>query len=254
MFRYIAMTSALLAALTASAQFIHQATTEAGRRVQAVIDAEDRSPLDRETDRIRLPVQTLEFFGLEPDMKVIEFFPAAGYYTELLAAALAGQGELHLLGFGSNAAAEYRERGFDNVYAFPEESFVFTPGAQPGKFVVERFDIDIDDADMFLTFRNTHNIADESRVTFHKGVFDSLRSGGIYGVIDHTRRHNMPDSAEIWRRVDPVQLIKEVTSVGFHFVDYSSLHYRPDDELIYDTTRPSIDRYSDRFTLKFRKP
>jgi len=49
-------------------------------------------------------------------------------------------------------------------------------------------------------------------------------------------------------------MIKEVEAAGFEFVDYSNLHFRPDDSLQFDTTRPSINRNSDRFTLKFRKP
>ena len=81
-----------------------------------------------------------------------------------------------------------------------------------------------------------------------------LKRGGIYGIIDHTKRHNEPDSQETWRRLDPVKVIKEVEAAGFEFVDYTGMHYRPDDELKYDTIRPSINRYSDRFTLKFRRP
>lgn len=107
---------------------------------------------------------------------------------------------------------------------------------------------------MFLTFRNEHNISEETRPRLHKAVFNMLKPGGIYGIIDHTKRHNEPFTEETWRRLDPVKIIKEVEAAGFEFVDYSSLHYRPDDELKYDTTRSSIDRYSDRFTLKFRKP
>jgi predicted methyltransferase len=63
-----------------------------------------------------------------------------------------------------------------------------------------------------------------------------------------------PLSGETWRRMDPVLVIKEVQAAGLDFVDYSDLHYRPDDELRFDSQRPSLAGYSDRFTLKFRKP
>jgi predicted methyltransferase len=85
-------------------------------------------------------------------------------------------------------------------------------------------------------------------------VFDSLKPGGIYGVVDHTRRHNDPTTSENWRRIDPVLVIKEALDAGFVFEGYSNLHFRPDDELRYDSQRPSLAGYSDRFTLKFRKP
>jgi predicted methyltransferase len=55
-------------------------------------------------------------------------------------------------------------------------------------------------------------------------------------------------------RVDPVALIKEMQDIGFVFVDYSDISYRPHDDLSLDSTHESLKRNSDNFTLKFRKP
>ena len=85
-------------------------------------------------------------------------------------------------------------------------------------------------------------------------VFESLKSGGLYGVVDHTRRHMQKDHDEVWRRMDPVQIIKEIESSGFEFVDYAPLHYRADDELLYEVGRKSVTGNTDRFTLLFKKP
>jgi len=101
---------------------------------------------------------------------------------------------------------------------------------------------------------NLHDYTQESRPLQQNGVFTALKPGGICAIEDHTRRHNDPGGIEIWRRIDPVQMIKEVETAGFEFVAYSNLHFHPDDTLEFDTTRPSINRYSDRFTMKFRKP
>ena len=54
--------------------------------------------------------------------------------------------------------------------------------------------------------------------------------------------------------MDPVQMIKEIEAAGFEFVDYSDLHYRPDDTLEYEVGRRTVTGNTDRFTLKFRKP
>jgi predicted methyltransferase len=62
------------------------------------------------------------------------------------------------------------------------------------------------------------------------------------------------DSDEVWRRMDPVQIIKEVHAAGFEFVDFSTVHYRPDDELRYEVGRKTVIGNTDRFTLLFRKP
>jgi predicted methyltransferase len=81
-----------------------------------------------------------------------------------------------------------------------------------------------------------------------------LKPGGLYGVIDHTRRHMEPANAENRRRIDPVLVIRELVQMGFEFVDYSDLHYRADDELEYEVGRRSVSGNTDRFTLLFRKP
>ena len=108
--------------------------------------------------------------------------------------------------------------------------------------------------DMALTFRNMHNFTDDGRAMLNAAVFRALKPGGIYGVVDHTRRHMQPGTDENWRREDPVRTIKEVQAAGFEFVDYSDLHYRADDELRYEVGRKSVTGNTDRFTLKFRRP
>ena len=107
---------------------------------------------------------------------------------------------------------------------------------------------------MVLTFRNLHNFDASSRELMDKAVFTALKRGGLYGVVDHTRRHMQKNDSENRRRMDPVLAIKEIEAAGFEFVDYSDLHYRPDDELRYEVGRHSVTGNTDRFTLLFRKP
>ena len=94
----------------------------------------------------------------------------------------------------------------------------------------------------------------EARAIINEQVFKSLKSGGIYGVVDHTQRHMEPISNESRRRLDPVLVIKEIQAAGFVFEDYSDLHFKPDDELRYEVGRKSVTGNSDRFTILFRKP
>ncbi len=232
-----------------------QLQSEAARNVQAYVTRAERTPEQRAEDTYRKPAQTLDFFGLQPDMKVIEFYPGGGYYSEIIASGLNAAGELLLIGPGSSNAERMAESTGKRITATPDAAMqVSAPNPATRWATVERFELNVNDADMFITVRNLHDYTQESRPIMHSGVLAALKSGGIYAIIDHTRRHNDTGGIEIWRRVDPVQVIKEVEAAGFEFVDYSNLHYRPDDTLEFDTTRPSINRYSDRFTLKFRKP
>ena len=116
------------------------------------------------------------------------------------------------------------------------------------------FGFGTNDLDLVVTFRNMHNFTPDGRAKMNAAVFESLQSGGRYGVIDHSLRHMEQMSRESRRRVDVVQIIKEVQAAGFELVDYSDLHYRPDDELRYEVGRASVTGNTDRFTLLFRKP
>lgn len=107
---------------------------------------------------------------------------------------------------------------------------------------------------MVLTFRNLHNLTAEARARVNKAVYAALAPGGIYGVVDHTRRHMEQQNSENRRRIDPVLVIKEVQAAGFEFVDFSDLHFRADDELRYEVGRRTVTGNTDRFTLVFVKP
>lgn len=62
------------------------------------------------------------------------------------------------------------------------------------------------------------------------------------------------DSDENRRRLDLVIAVNEILAAGFEFVDFSNLHYRPDDELIYQVGRKTVTHNADRSILMLRKP
>lgn len=223
-------------------------------KVEAALAAEGRPAADRERDLNRKPLDTLQFFGLKDDMRVIELLPGGGWYTRVLGPVLADNGKLYVaLGTGRVRDTVLKEPGFDKVEVLETNENTHRPeGAR--LYVMDEFDFGIRDVDMVLTFRNVHNFAPEGRVMMHQKSFEALKRGGVYGIVDHTRRHMEPDNPENRRRIDPVLVIKEVEAAGFEFVDYSDLHYRADDELEYEVGRRSVSGNTDRFTLLFRKP
>jgi predicted methyltransferase len=112
----------------------------------------------------------------------------------------------------------------------------------------------VEPLDLVLTFRNYHNFGYDDRMAINKSAFDSLKSGGYYGIVDHTRRHMEADSRANGRRVDPVLVIKEVQDSGFVLEDYSNVLSRPQDELELEVAQPEVVGQTDRFVLLFRKP
>ena len=223
-------------------------------KVNAAIAAEARPEADRERDRNRRPLETLEFFGLEDDMRVIELLPGGGWYTRILAPVLAENGMLYVaMGTGRVEEGVLTEPGFENVEVIATDANLRRePGAR--YYSADEFELDVDAVDMVLTFRNVHTFDEAGRARMHAAAFAALKSGGVYGVVDHTKRHMEPDTPENRRRIDPVLTIKEAQAAGFEFVDYSTLHYRADDELEYEVGRRSVSGNTDRFTFLFRKP
>ncbi|MEY3337472.1 MAG: hypothetical protein RL245_464 [Pseudomonadota bacterium] len=251
----ILLTASLLFTLPANAQMGQaQPKSETAIAIEKALASPIRTAEERARDTPeRKPVQTLEFFGLKPDMTVVEIMPGAGWYTKILGQVLADKGKFHVAIGTTRVAPRLKEWGLENVQVV-DGKFVTRPSGQRGIFDIETVEIPVKNADMVLTFRNLHNMTPAARGLLNKAIFDTLKPGGVYGVVDHTRRHNEPTSPENWRRIDPVIIIKEALDAGFVFEAFSDLHYRPDDQLLYDSQRPSIGGYSDRFTLKFRKP
>lgn len=219
--------------------------------VTAAMASELRTDAEKARDANRKPVATLEFFGLTSDMRVLELLPGGGWYTKLLGPVLEDNGKLYVA-IGTQGVERIKADGA------LQSVEVVTIGGQferKGGFTeIPGLTIDVTDIDMALTFRNLHNFTADGRKGMNEAVFKALKAGGIYGVVDHTRRHMQAGDNENRRRVDPVLMIKEIEAAGFEFVDYSNLHYRPDDELLYEVGRRTVTGNTDRFALLFRKP
>ena len=223
-------------------------------KLKAAMEADIRTEAEVERDRNRSPVDTLEFFGLRDDMKVIELLPGGGWYTKLLAPVMADNGELYVA-LGTDRVKEHvlNQDGFENVIVVAEDAKIYRP--EGSRFYALELDsLEVEDADIVFTFRNYHNFAAEGRAAMNRAVYDALKPGGIYAVVDHNRRHMESDNNENRRRVDPVLAIREIEAAGFEFVDFIDLHFRPDDELRYEVGRKSVTGNTDRWTLKFRRP
>ena len=215
--------------------------------------ADIRGEADTERDRNRQPNRTLEFFGLRDNMKVVELLPGGGWYTKLLAPVLAENGEYYAA-YGTSRVAEniMGKPGFEKIQLTADDANLYRPEGSRF-YVLENAELDVSDVDIVFTFRNYHNFSAEGRAAMNDAVFVALKPGGIYAVVDHTRRHMEGENNENRRRVDPVMAIAEIQAAGFELVDYSDMHYKPDDELRYEVGRASVTGNTDRFTLKFRK-
>ena len=245
----LAFKATLACALTLATGASYAADPAATRaKIAMALQGDIRSEAEVARDANRKPGEVLEFFGLEDNMKVLEISPATGYWSKFVGPTLCANGGELVVSVG--VSADYRSE----VMSLPGLGCASAINDDISLRNLPEFDFSEDDFDMVLTFWNLHNPSAEGRANLNKAVFDSLKSGGIYGVVDHTRRHMQPTSRPVGRRLDPVLVIKELLDTGFEFVDYSDMHFHPEEDLSQEVGTPGVRGATDRFTLKFRKP
>ena len=156
--------------------------------LDAVIQGSHRSDANRARDQYRHPKETLLFFGLQPDMTVVEISPANGWYTEIIAPYVRDQGKFYAAHFSPNASLSYMAPNLRNF-----EAKMSSDPALYGKVTVRHLNppheiviAPAESADMALTFRNVHNwvMADQQH-EFFATFFAALKPGGILGIVEH---------------------------------------------------------------------
>ncbi len=158
-------------------------------KIMAAMAGDIRTEAEIARDRNRNPVDTLEFFGLKDDMRVLELMPGGGWYTKILAPTLRENGELYVaIGTDNVQRNLLLQHGFDHVKVLD----IGVSGKRTGPFRssnISSFDFGVSNVDLAVTFRNMHNFTAKGRGNMNAAVFKSLRSGGLFGIVDHTKRH-----------------------------------------------------------------
>src|SRR5262245_27927712 len=168
------------------------AATEVPSDLAAVIKGPQRAPENVARDKYRHPGETLAFFGLKPDMTVVELSPGGGWFTEILAPYLRERGKLYAAAYPKDVTGEDGE-----YYRKGREAFEAKLAASPavyarvivGDFLVpSRLDLaPAGSADMVVTFRNIHNWMDDKQgeLRVMEAAFKALKPGGVFGVEEH---------------------------------------------------------------------
>ena len=244
-----------------------------GDLLDNVIASEHRDAKNVARDVYRHPGETLSFFGIMPDMRVLEILPGGGWYTEILAPYLQDSGLLAVASFGPDHPVEYL-RGIHNkmVEKFDGQPDIYGK-VQIGAFEGEGYLDDFGDAsfDMVVTFRNTHNWIRRGGVEdIYRSFFRVLKPGGVLGVVQH-RAAAGSDASETAEKgyVPESYMIELLERIGFELVDKSEINANPNDTKDYPegvwTLPPSYElgdkdraKYaaigeSDRMTMKFVK-
>lgn len=223
-------------------------------------------------DGARHPLEELEFFGVRPNMTVVEVWPGGGYWTEILAPYLKGAGTYYVA-VPPPKDPEAPAPGKDKF----RNKLAADPGTY-GKITLTELGLDhytvapAGSADLIVTFRNLHNwIENGYAPAALESFFHALKPGGILGIEDHRGRNDVPQDPKAesgYVRQDyTIELAKKA---GFEFVGSSELNANPRDTKDWPkgvwTLPPALalkdqdrDKYiaigeADNYVLKFRKP
>src|SRR5579863_852576 len=107
----LAITAGALLAAACATYSTRQATSQA---LDRILTGDQRSEENRARDRYRHPKATLLFFGIRPEMSVLEVWPEPGWYTEVLAPLLADKGRYYAGVIAPDPKSQYITRRLDD--------------------------------------------------------------------------------------------------------------------------------------------
>ena len=251
-------------------------TNGMGAALDEAIAGSWRDPANVARDAWRHPKETLSFFGVRGDQTVIEITPAPGWYSEILAPYLRGNGQYVAAVIDPASQSDEKSRAY---YAKGRDGLQQKFDAAPAQYDRARivgFDPKApsfgpaNSADMVLTFRNVHNwrSAGTAEAMF-RGFFDVLKPGGVLGVVEHRAKADVPADDKSGY-VGQQQVIAMAQAAGFVLDGQSEINTNPRDTKDHPNgvwTLPPVNRHdaaddakyraigeSDRMTLRFVKP
>jgi len=223
--------------------------------IQAIVDAPDRAPEDRALDGGRHPAETLAFFGVAPGMKVAELGAGGGYTTELLARAVGPSGIV----YGQNSRfiiERFAEKPWRERLAKPVNKNV----VRVDREFVDPLPPEVKDLDAVFVVLFYHDTVwmDVDRAQMNAAVFRALKSGGVYGIVDHNARDGSGlADVKTFHRIEEKVVREEIEHAGFRLAAEAGFLRNPSDKRDWnDSPSAAGERRgtSDRFVLEFVKP
>jgi predicted methyltransferase len=277
------LTTIVIGLLAAVSSWASDLPVEA--RIEQAMFGDHRSEANMSRNRYRHPVGTLTFLGVQDGMNVMEIWPGAGWYTEILAPVMRHHGQFIVATYDADVTdqPQYRYRlqmellekfssradVYDQVAIVP-----FSPPASASLGAAESIDV-------ILTFRNTHGwIGDGIAESVFAEFARVLKPGGILGVVQHRAAAGAdPVKSAESGYVPEAAVIELARKAGLYLEAKSEVNANPRDtrdhaggvwslppglalceelevaeELAACQAKYQAIGESDRMTLRFRKP
>jgi len=226
---------------------VANAQDEQTTRMRAALASPDRPQAEKDRDAARKPIETVKFAGIKTGQTVLEVIAVGGWFTEVLSAAVGPTGKVYAQnpGFftsrpGFAEAEKARDDRLKNV----------TPihGDLPDASIAGK-------ADAALTALNLHDIynsqGEAAAVALCKGVYDALKPGGTFIVIDHVGIAGQDNA--MFHRIQLQQAKDVLTKAGFKIDAESDLLKNPKDDHTKGVRDPSVAGHTDQFLIRAKK-
>ena len=242
------------ALLTAGLACTGASAKEAGisKAIVAAVADSSRPAADTGRDANRRPAETLAFSGVKPGDKVLELAPGRGYFTRLLSAVVGPDGRVTIYTISAlpkpdapppPILAVAADRHYSNVNVVMQR---LTEAKPSGVF------------DLVWTTQNYHdfhNLPDLDIANINRTIFDALKPGGIYFIVDHVAEAGSGTrDTNTLHRIDPEAVKQELKAAGFEFVAESKLLRNSGDPHNAKVFEGAVQGNTDQFVLRFRKP
>ncbi len=227
-------------------------TLPGGTDYAAVLASSVRTDEDRARDAARMTEQTLRFTGVQPGWKVGDMIMGGGYFTRAFSAAAGPAGKVTAWQPAEFIAfqASYGEAA-DAADRLPNVDVIRSPIAAPD------FPAGLD---LVFTAQNYHDLhlrpfAADTATKVNAAVFEALRPGGWYVIIDH---HAVDGSdlsvADSLHRIDRATVVREVEAAGFEYRSEAAVLWNDEDPRTANVFDESIRGRTSQFMIAFQKP
>jgi predicted methyltransferase len=250
----------LLAAFSLSAACTHAPSSPATPSTPAFITAavadSNRPAADTQRDVNRKPTETLVFAGVHPGEQIGELVPGGGYFTRIFSKTVGPTGHVYALvpPRPANAPPDAPDRSaaIKALAADPNYPNISVVELSQGKIATP---VPLDLVFTAQNYHDLHNIPTLNIPAFNKSVFDSLKPGGHFVVVDHSAEAGSgARDTNTLHRIDVATVKTEVMAAGFEFVASSDVLANPADPRTGKVFDAGIRGKTDQFILKFRKP
>lgn len=245
----------IAAALVAATSVSGQAPAPIPAYVHAAIADAARPAADKAQDANRKPGEVIAFAGIKPGDKVVDLIPGAGYYTRIFSKVVGPGGKVYAL-----QPAEIDKVAPKGLQAL--KSFAGSPAYANVTVLVQPIAaISVPEpVDVIWISQNYHDLHNPfmgppDMARLDKSIFDALKPGGIFLVLDHAAADGTGTSkTNDLHRIDPAVVKAEALAAGFEFVGESSVLRNPADDHSLAIFDKAIKGKTDKFVYSFRKP